>query len=219
MTGSDGPVKALLALLLAAAVATSGAACGGGSRTKNTGRLTVGTMKDARPFEFEKSGRMTGFDVELAAALAKRMGLRLEIVTDPWNSLTANLEAGKYDMVMAATTITFERRRALDFSDPYFETDQAISVMRTSSIRSGGDLSGKTVGVLNSSTPQYAAEKIPGLRAIVKYDAVPDVFEALQNGRVDATIMDCSIAERYARETGNQRVIATIVTEEEYGIV
>jgi len=194
------------------------AGCGDAGRTRVPGVLTVGTMSDATPFCFEGPGGLTGFDVELGREIAGRLGLEFSPVTAGWDDLIPGLEEGEYDAVMAAMTMTRERMNALEFSDPYFETDQAIVVPQDSEIASGGGLSGKTVGVLGDSTPQYAAEKIPGLKEIREYDTVPRVYEALASGEVDAIVMDRSIAGYAGGLTADTRIIADIVTNEEYGI-
>jgi ABC-type amino acid transport substrate-binding protein len=206
----------MVALACVTLVPLSG--CGQPAYTVNAGKLTVGAMGEVMPFDFTESAKLTGFDIDLGREIAKRLGLKHYPVTDQWNSLIPNLQTRKYDLIMSAMTITFDRQKTMDFSAPYFKTDQAIAVPDGSSIKSGSDLNGKVVGVLNDSTPQYAAEKIPGLKAIKTYKTVPQVYDALSKGETDAMIMDRSIAEYTSKRTGNTKVIALILTGEEYGI-
>jgi polar amino acid transport system substrate-binding protein len=209
-------LSCVLALAVAGVIPLAG--CGQPGYTVNAGKLTVGTMSDATPFEFMESTKITGFDIDMGREIAKRLGLKHNPVTDKWNTLIPNLKARKYDVVMAAMTITFDRQKTLDFSSPYFKTDQSIVVTKSSPITNGNQLNGKVVGVLNDSTPQYAAEKIPGLKEIKKYDTVSQVYAALNSGATDAMIMDYSISEYNGRKSGTTKVIARIVTDEQYGI-
>ncbi|MHB8897069.1 MAG: ABC transporter substrate-binding protein, partial [Candidatus Geothermincolia bacterium] len=183
-----------------------------------SGRLTVGTPTDVLPFEGMQSGKLTGFDVDLGTEIAKRLGLEYRLVPTHWNNLLTDLKAGKLDAVMAAMTITYDRKKTFDFSDPYFDTEQSIAVKKGSPIKTGDDLTGKVVGVLNNSTPQYAAQHLQGLKQIKTYDTVLGVYDALAKGEIDAMIMDLSIAGYRSKTSGETVIIATITTDEQYGI-
>jgi polar amino acid transport system substrate-binding protein len=208
------PAMALVAALCLAILASG---CGQ-SYTRSPGVLSVASPTDVIPFEMLKGGKLTGFDVELGKAIAARLGLKYKFVATPWNNLLPDLKSGKYDMVMAAMTITYDRSKTVDFSDPYFNTDQSIAVPRGSPIKSGTDLAGKVVGVLNASTPQYAAEQIKVLKGIQRYDTVDEVYAALASGKVDAMIMDLSIAQYRSNLDHKTVVVAEIKTDENYGI-
>lgn len=207
-------VTVTLALLLGLLAA----GCGEESYTLHPGQLTVGTDTDVLPFEGMQSGRIIGFDIDLATEIAKRLGLEFKVVPTRWSDLLTELEAGKFDAVMAAMTITYDREKTVDFSSPYFETDQSIAIMKGSQIKSASDLTGKVVGVLNHSTPQYAAQHLQGLKEVKTYDTVTLVYDALAKGEIDAMVMDLSIAGSRAEDPGETIVIATITTDEQYGI-
>ena len=169
----------------------------------------------------DRGGKMqvsTGFDVELGQAIAARLGLKYRFAATAWNSLLPDLKAGKYDMVLAAMTITYERSKTVDFSNPYFNTDQSVVVPAGSPIKSGDDLAGKVVGVLNESTPQDAAEQIKVLKGINKYNTIDEVYAALLSGKVDAMIMDLSIADYRSSRDHKTTVVAPIKTGENYGV-
>lgn len=210
-------ITILLAVAALSAAAFAGG-CGEKPLTLKQGELSVGSPTDVIPFEAMEGGKPVGFDVELATEVAKRLGLELKFVPTAWNDLIPNLKAGKFDVIVAAMTITYDRQKVIDFSDPYFATNQSIVVNAGSPIKSGNDLAGKVVGVLNESTPQYAAENIKVIKSISKYDTVAQVYDALEKGQVDAMIMDLSIASYRSKADGKTEVVAEIETDEEYGI-
>lgn len=206
----------IMMLVVLVGLMTSG--CGSKSYTIHSGQLSVGTDTDVLPFEGMQSGKLVGFDIDLGREIAKRLGLEFKPVSDQWMDLLPDLKAGKYDAIMAAMTITYDRQKTVDFSSPYFDTDQSIVVKKGSPIKSGNDLVGKVVGVLSHSTPQYAAQHLKGLKQIKTYDHVSKVYDAVENGEVDAMIMDYSIASYRSKASGETAVIATITTSEQYGI-
>lgn len=210
-------VALVLALTATLPLAALVSGCGGKPLTVKSGVLSMGSPTDVMPFEGMQGGKPTGFDVELAQAIATRLGLAYKFVDTHWNDLIKDLDAEKYDMVMAAVTITYDRLKTLEFSSPYFTTDQSIITTVESPIRSASDLAGKVVGVLNASTPQYAAEKIKIIKEIKKYNTVAEVYAALEAGHVDAMILDLSIT-RWRSRDGRTVVIAEIKTNEKYGI-
>jgi polar amino acid transport system substrate-binding protein len=219
MPGTRRAVKLMVPMLTLALLAgLLAAGCGGTGNTERSGQFLVGSDTDVLPFEGMQSGKMVGFDVDLGTEIAKRLGLEYKLVPTQWNNLLPDLKAAKYDAVIAAMTITFDRQKTVDFSDPYFETDQSIVVMKDSPINVGNDLAGKVVGVLENSTPQDAAQHLQGLKEVKKYPEVSRVYQALANKEVDAMIMDLSIARYRSKASGDTRVIAKITTTEEYGI-
>lgn len=210
-------VVVLLAAVVGASLVSPG--CGGTTGyTVSEGRLEMGSPTDVIPFEAVEGGKPTGFDVEMVQEIAKRLGLTYKFTATPWDSLIPDLKSGKYDVLAAAMTITYARQKEIDFSDPYFTTDQSIVVKVGSPIKSGTDLTGKVVGVLNESTPQAAAEHIKVIKEIKKYPTVAEVYAALEKGEVDAMIMDLSIAKYRSKTEGKTSVVAEIATGEQYGI-
>ena len=96
--------------------------------TLSEGVLTVGSCLDYKPFEFVKDGEEMGFDVELTEAIAEKLGLEVEWVTANFDTIFTSVAAGQFDMVAAASTITEERLQTVDFSDPYFNSRQGLTV-------------------------------------------------------------------------------------------
>jgi len=164
------------------------------------------------------NGRPTGFSADLATAIAEHLGLKLEVTLEPFSGLFSRLKAGRSDIVMSAVTITPERKAEMDFSQSYFSSGQALLVPLGSKITNESDLKGKTVGVLKDSTNQKEAEKIQGIKEIVKFDTKPPIFDALLAGRLDAVICDTPFAQFNAKKTGKTRIAKVLTRGDRYGI-
>lgn len=217
----------LLTLFLAVALLASG--CGEKKEEKKEekkvttiqeGKLLMGSDTTYPPFEsIDDKGEAVGFDVEVAQAIAERLGLKLEVVSVKWEGIIPGLKTGDYDIVMSAMTITDERKAEIDFSDPYIDSDQSIAVRKgDTAIKSEADLAGKVVGVQVDTTGQFTAEEIPGIKEIRKYDTILMAFEDLELGRIDAIVNDYPVNVYISKTRGKTEVVATIKTDEKYGI-
>jgi polar amino acid transport system substrate-binding protein len=155
------------------------------------------------PFEMQdKSGSPDGVSVRMAEALAARSGKRLEIVPMDFSGLIPALRSGKIDLVISSLTATEERRRSVDFSEPYAFTGLALLVARDSSLCGIDDLRsrGGVVAVKAGTTGEsWAESSLPGVRRVVLDDPAACVMEVAQ-GRVDAFLYDQLSILRYARE-------------------
>ncbi len=220
-------LSVFLALMLFAALL---AGCGEAEKKAGEGEVKVTTVQEGKllmgsdttypPFEsIDDKGEAVGFDVDLAREIAKRLGLELEVVSVKWEGIIPGLKTGDYDMVMSAMTITDERKMEIDFSDPYIDSDQSIAVRKgDTSIKNEADLAGKVVGVQVDTTGQFTAEKIPGIKEVRKYDTILMAFEDLELGRIDAIVNDYPVNAYISKTRGKTEVVATIKTDEKYGI-
>jgi polar amino acid transport system substrate-binding protein len=220
----------LVALFAALAIAVAVTACGdddsgapatGGVTTVEKGMLTVGSDIPFPPFEFREDGDLTGFDVALVEELAQRLDLRVRWVDTAFDTIFTQLAAGRYDVVASATTITEERSRTVDFTEPYYSAQQALTVNaeRGPDIRSVDDLSaGDTVAVQRGTTGEtWAQENLSeGVRVRAFPDA-PDTYTALEAGNVAAVIFDEPSAVTEAEQREALEVAQTIDTGERYG--
>jgi ABC-type amino acid transport substrate-binding protein len=184
------------------------------------GKLTMGSDTTYPPFEtIGDDGKPVGFDVDLATEIASRLGVELDVISVKWEGIIPGLKTGDYDMVMSAMTITPERQAEIDFSDPYIDSNQSIAVQKgNTSINGEADLAGKVVGVQVDTTGQFTAEEIPGIKEIRKYDTILLAFEDLELGRIDAVMNDYPVNAYLSRTRGKSDVVATIKTDEQYGI-
>ena len=191
--------------------------------TLEEGVLKVGSCLDYKPFEFVKNGEEMGFDVELSEEIASRLGLEVEWITANFDTIFTDVDAGKFDMVAAASTINEERLATVDFSDPYFNSRQGFSVNTeaTPDITSTDDLGeGDTVGVQKGTTGKDWAEENLGPQGveIKTFDSAPDAFTDLEAGNIVGVINDegSSIAEVKSRP--GLEVVQAIDTDEHYGL-
>ncbi len=210
-------VFSIAALFLAFLLVAGG--CGGEKGlTIKSGVLMMGSDTTYPPFENMEGGKAVGFDVDLATEIAKRMGLKLEVVPTAWDGIIPGLKTGKFDILMSAMTITPERAKEINFSDPYIDSDQSICVKKGSPIKDEDDLKGKVVGVQIDTTGQFTAEKMEGLKEISKFDTILLAFEALEQGKIDAIINDYPVNAYMSKIRGKTEVVKEIKTDEKYGI-
>lgn len=225
---------AVLALMLALVLVTMAMVAGCGEKeetgkkeekgaaftTLEEGKLLVGSDTTYPPFEsIGEDGEAEGFDIDIAREIAKRLGLELEVKSVKWEGIIPGLKTGEYDVVMSAMTITEERLAEIDFSDPYIDSNQSIAVKEgDTSIKSEADLVGKVVGVQVDTTGQFTAEEIEGIKEIKMYDTIILAFQDLELGRVDAIMNDYPVNAYISKTRGGTVVVATIKTDEQYGI-
>ncbi|TVQ99915.1 MAG: basic amino acid ABC transporter substrate-binding protein [Desulfovibrionales bacterium] len=138
-----------------------------------------------------------GFGPDLVNAMARAGGFEAVIRNTAWDGIFAGLAAGRYDAISSSVSITEERRRAMDFSDPYFEVKQGVVVRQDSDIQSEADLAGKTIGAQIGTTGYFTAMRIAGNNA-KSYDEVGLAITDLANGRLDAVFADDAVAADFA---------------------
>jgi ABC-type amino acid transport substrate-binding protein len=120
-------------------------------------------------------------------------------------------------MVASAATITAERKKEVDFSDPYFPADQSLMVKKGSDIKTAGDLKGKVLGAQLGTTGADYAKNKTGAKSVRTYDLIDDAFNALGAGQVEAVINDCPVSKYAEKAHPNLDVVAAIPTNELYG--
>jgi polar amino acid transport system substrate-binding protein len=216
-------VSALLVALAVSALAVFAAGCGdddgGGGGGGET--LTVGSDVPYPPFEEfgESKTEFTGFDVELVEAMAEKLDRKPEFIDTSFDTIFRDLAAGKFEMVASATTITDEREKTVDFSDPYYLAEQAILTKAGSDIKSADDLAGMTVGVQQGTTGEEYVEEEVDAGELRSFPEGPDLTTPLRAGTIDAAVLDIPVAENLASGGGGLEVSAEIKTGEEYGLV
>jgi polar amino acid transport system substrate-binding protein len=222
--------------LLAAVTATAGlalvAGCSsGGGSGKTTvkgvhlvkaGQLTTCTHLPYPPFQSEIDGKVQGFDVSLIDLVAKNLGVKQNIVDTPFENFKtgAFLNSGQCDLAAAGMTITPERKKNVDFSDPYFEATQAVLVDKKSGITSLADVKakGKKLGAQAQTTGEdYAKGK--GYDP-VSFESSDAVLNGLRTGQVQAVIIDYPVVQGWLKDKANAdafKVVDNLKTGEQYG--
>jgi polar amino acid transport system substrate-binding protein len=213
-----------LAIALVAALALAGIAAGCGSSSDTTSgsggeALTVGSDIPYPPFEQGKAPNYTGFDIDLVNAMAKEMGRDVTYEDTSFDTIFRDLAAGKFDMVASATTITAEREQTVDFTNPYYLSEQALVVPTGSDIATVDDISGATIAVQQGTTGQLYVEDETDAGEIRKFPAGPDAINAVKTGTSDAAVIDLPVAQDAVSKTEGIEVATSIPTDEQYGFV
>ncbi|AQT82080.1 ABC transporter substrate-binding protein [Mycolicibacterium litorale] len=198
----------LLAIALVAAVLLAGCGAGsGGNGALDSGVLRVGTEGVYAPFSYHDpaTGQLTGYDVDVARAVGDKLGVKVEFVETPWDSIFAALEANRFDMVANEVTITPERQAKYDLSEPY-SVGEGVIVTRAddNSIRSLADLMGKTAAE-NATSNWSDVARQAGAR-VETVEGFTQAIKLLNQGRVDAVVNDSIAVYAYLAETGDTSV-------------
>lgn len=189
-------------------------------RAQRRGYLLVGSDVTYPPFEYMENGKPVGFDVDLINLIAKEMGLeRAEIMDTAWDGIFAALKTEKFDIIISSVTITEERKLEMLFSDPYYNSGQVIAVRKDDNrINNENDLKGMVVGVQINTTGDFAAQEIPGIKEIKRYDDIQQAFQDLEIGRIDAILNDLPVNAYFASTRKNVKLVGNLLTVEQYGI-
>jgi polar amino acid transport system substrate-binding protein len=186
------PSRLLLASMMVLAAASAHA------RTfddiKKDGKIVIATEGAFPPFNFFRGPTLTGFEVELGEALAKKMGVNIEWRALSFDALLAGLRQDRWDLVIASFGITEERSKAVTFTNPHY-CSGGIVVAKNPAIRTAGDLTGKIVAVQTGSTYLSNVEKLTGVKEVKNFPRDTDCRSALVNGRVDAWVTDRFVAK------------------------
>ncbi|MEH1164835.1 basic amino acid ABC transporter substrate-binding protein [Micromonospora sp. CPCC 205539] len=228
----DNPVrKAGLVVAIGALVLSAGCAKkdesqvqANGVKLIKAGTLTVCTHLPYPPFQSkDSSGKVVGFDVDIIDLVAKDLGVEQAIVDTPFEGIKSgqDLNTGKCDAAAAGMTITEERQKVMNFSDPYFDATQAMLVKTGKPYKSLDDLKGKKVAVQAATTGRDYARKFEKEKnlQLVEFEDLAAEQQALANGQVEAAINDLPVWAEYIKENpGGFEVAAEFNTGEQYGI-
>lgn len=220
--------KKILAFLLAAVMMVPMAACGSKAKTpgdiQNAGKLVMATNAEFEPFEFKDGDEVVGIDIEISQKIAEKLGVELEVSDIAFDTLITALQSGKADIVAAGMTADEDRKKNVDFSDPYFNASQAIIVANDSDIVSRTDLNGKTVGVqLGTTGDKYCTnedgENDITVAEVKRYSKGMEAVSDLIAGRIDAVVIDNFPAEKLVEKNSDKvKKLDEALTSEEYAI-
>jgi len=181
------------------------------------GTLTIGTDTPYPPFEIGQPPDISGYDIEVMDAIADQLGLTPEYTDTAFDTIFRDVAAGQFDTAAAASTITPGRQKTVDFSDPYYEAQQALLVPEGSDIASVDDLAGKIVGAQDATTGEAYANDETDAAEVRGFPEGPDATAALISGQVDAVIIDQPVAVDAVEKQGGVEIVAEIPTNELYG--
>ena len=228
----SGPARAALAALSSVALMATLSACGGSASADEadalsevslvfSGALTVCTDMPYAPFEFEKGGKPTGFDIDLVRRVADELDAELDVVDVSFDDITSgnSLNNDACDLAISAMTITGERARVLDFSSPYFDAKQALITPRGSGLDQIEELAGERVGVQKETTGEtYLSDFAPETTQVIAYDDAAGLQDALAAGQLDAAMLDNTVSGQFVSENRKLKLAREFDTGEQYGM-
>lgn len=206
----------ITAIVMVIAMLAAFASCGGNGGEKE--KLVMATNAEFPPYEYVEDGKIVGIDAEIAALIAEKLDMELEIVDVAFDSIIPGVQSGKYDMGMAGLTVDEKRLEKVNFSTSYATGIQAIIVKEGSDIKTVDDLAGKKIGVQTSTTGDIYATDDYGEEAITRYDNGAVAVQALIADKVDCVIIDNEPAKSYVKANEGLKVLDTEYTVEDYAI-
>ena len=216
--GSASSVASSVASSASSAAASTSAAAGE-LTTVEVGKLTMATNAAFPPYEMTTdAGDFEGIDIETAQAIADKLGLELQIDDMDFDAALLSVQQGKADIVMAGVTVTDERKAVMDFSDSYATGIQSIIVPEGSDIASPDDLAGKKIGTQRGTTGYIYCSDDFGDDSVVAYDDGLTAVQALNNGQVDAVVIDNAPAKEFIAANPGLKILDTSYAEEDYAI-
>ena len=187
--------------------------------TVEAGKLTMATNAAFPPYEMTTdAGAFEGIDIDTAQAIADKLGLELQIDDMDFDAALLSVQQGKADIAMAGVTVTDERKNVMDFSDSYATGIQSIIVPEGSDIASPDELAGKMIGTQRGTTGYIYCSDDFGDDAVVAYDDGLTAVQALNNGQVDAVVIDNAPAKEFVAANPGLVLLDTSYAEEDYAI-
>ncbi len=192
--------------------------------TIEEGKLIMSTNAKFPPYEYtDDAGNYLGIDVEVAEAIADKLGLELVIDDMGFTAALEAAQSGKSDMVMAGVTVTDDRKLVMDFSKSYATGIQVVIVKEDSPIASIDDLDGKKIGTQMGTTGYLYCSDTPenggyGEDAVIGYDNGITAVQALISGKVDCVVIDKAPAESFVAANPGLKILSTEFAVEDYAI-
>jgi polar amino acid transport system substrate-binding protein len=222
--GSIMKKLATLFMIMALATLTAKTALAGDTLAdaKKKGVLVVGCKDSLPPFGYidEKTRQIVGYDIDFVNAIAKKMGVKVELKPVTSASRMPQLQEGHIDIIAATMTKNAERAKVIDFSHSYFLTGQKF-ITKKGSVTSLKDLEGKRIGTAKGSTSEQNVKKAIPSATVLSFDDYPQAFLALQQGKVAAVTTDEAILAGILAKAPNkaQFEIPNIqISDEPYGL-
>ena len=218
-------MKKVFMMLMAMVMVVMMAGCGGGDKKAAQAPkvLKVGTEPTFAPFEFQKEGskEFDGFDMDLIRAIGKQLNMKVEILNMGFDALIPAINAGNIDLAIAGMSITPDRQKAVDMSDPYYVAGLVVVVRKDDNALKGvNDLNNKGIAVQIGTTGAERAAKVPGAK-VKNFNTTAEVFLELKNKGVDAVIIDKPVAEYFLATGGGKdyaKIVGDTMEAESYGI-
>lgn len=190
------------------------------NKIKERGELRVGLSADYAPLEFEKTKNgkteYVGVDIELAKKIAKDNHLKLKIVNMQFDSLLGALKTGKIDIIISGMTSTPERKKEVDFSEPYMETGNVMLIRENNSdvFHTLNDFKNKKIGAQKGSEQEKIAQQEIENAQLSSLNRLPDAILALKSKKIDGLVIEKPVAEAYAKQNKDLKIANVSFNEE-----
>lgn len=181
------------------------------------GTLVMGTNAEFPPYEYYEDGDIVGIDVEIAKAIADKLGMELQIEDMAFDAIIPAVTSGKADFGAAGMTVTEERQRSVEFTDTYANSNQVAIVKEDSDITGSDALAGKIIGVQLGTTGDALATEIKDA-TVERYNKGLEAVQSLTQGKIDAVVIDQATAEAFVKKTEGIKILEEKMSEEEYAI-
>ncbi len=217
-------MKKLFAVLLSAMLLLAMAACGEQPQTPDDTQepavLHMATEGTFPPYEYYDNGQLVGIDIEVAGAIAEKLGMTLETTDIAFDSIIPGVQAGKYDIGMAGVTVSEDRLQQVNFSDSYATGVQVVIVKEGGKVQSLDDMADAIIGTQSGTTGFIYASEDFGDDHVKSFTKTTDAVEALKNGQVDCVLLDNAPAEALveANPDAGLSILETAYTVEDYAI-
>ena len=181
------------------------------------GTLVMATNAEFPPYEYYEDGDIVGIDVEIAKAIAAKLGMELQIEDMAFDAIIPAVTSGKADFGAAGMTVTEERQRSVEFTDTYANSNQVAIVKEDSDITGSDALAGKIIGVQLGTTGDALATEIKDATE-ERYNKGLEAVQSLTQGKIDAVVIDQATAEAFVKKTEGIKILEEKMSEEEYAI-
>ena len=196
---------------MALACALFFAGCG-----RDDGALRMVTEASYPPYEFLRGREVVGVDVEVCRAVAEKIGKPLQVVNVDFDAVIASVVSGKADLAAAGLTVTEDRRKSVDFSEPYLTTGLVVIYRKADPVLTGAACRGRRIGVQGGTTSdEYVVRELGQEPERFRSDA--EAVVALKGGRCDVVICDLILARNCIRGV-SELALSDLITTEEYAI-
>ena len=185
--------------------------------------LSVGANIGNVPWEFQDTkGQLIGFEIDLVHKIASQMGKEVDIVNIPFSGLFSAVQSNRIDIAISSITITDERLKSVSFAQPYYDSDQSLTIRSDSSVKTVDDLRGKIVAVDTGSTGDIWTsdnQQKYGFKEIRRYEGITPAVLDLEIGRTDGYISDIPAMQYYTKDKPNLEVVERIKTGGSYSMM
>ncbi|WCK53410.1 basic amino acid ABC transporter substrate-binding protein [Aneurinibacillus sp. Ricciae_BoGa-3] len=217
----------LLGATLAGCSSNSSSSAGGAAQPSTSGKSadsssqqTVNVAADTTfpPFETQTNGKVTGFDIDLINAIAKKENLKVNMKTMNFTGLIPALQASQVDIAVAGITIKTSREKVVSFSNAYYKSGLSILVKKSdSSVKELKDLAGKTVATKKATSSVDILNKVGGVK-VQQFDNIDDAYNQLENGGAQAVVFDNPVNLNFMKSHPEVKTVGGLLTGEYYGI-